>query len=622
MLHAATAETKNEIGAPIRHAAPFQRERHPPLPRHRASGSGAIGAPWHSGAAAVRPSQGGLLQRKCACGGTPGPTGECAACRAKRLGVQRKGGANTQASHEVAPPIVHDVLRSPSQPLDSPTRMLMESRFGQDFRNVRVHTGAEAGASARAIDSLAYTVGQTIVFGSGQYAPRTQPGLRLIAHELTHVVQQRGSGSPSGPLSIGPANDAHEMEADRAAERVLGGTRMAGRVRSIAPRIQRACGPAAIGSPSGCALLEGDVQGEPFLFRVGCDDFLTPPDSSSDEEARLRALAATLSSGDTITIHGFASSEGAQDFNEHLSCARAIKAQSVLSGTPIPLSIRIVAHGATAGSRRDRRSVVIDKQSAPPSPESQSPESTSTPANQPDAGPADGDAPEASTPDAGPTDAGPSRMAANGVCGPDVTAQIASALAGVRSAFAGWTPTQKNEACDAADKVLAGAADSWDILPLFRNCNGWILGYRPACATAGATPPCGSSVQVGSECYYSGTANYVLFGVMCKLCSDHLMATNPAEASRFTESEMLHLIDRYKGPGSIIGAGANFAMCQQWSRAGYQGWPSGGTPPSPGDKANCATTCPTPFTPPPVFVARWLPHLPPPSSSCASGGGR
>src|SRR5437588_6033013 len=81
------------------------------------------------------PSQTGLLQRKCACGGSPGVDGECAECRAKRLSLQRS--AAHPATPSAVPPIVHDVLRSSGQPLDVGTRAFMEPRFGHDFSNVR-----------------------------------------------------------------------------------------------------------------------------------------------------------------------------------------------------------------------------------------------------------------------------------------------------------------------------------------------------------------------------------------------------------------------------------------------------------------------------------------------------
>jgi Domain of unknown function (DUF4157) len=103
--------------------------------------------------------------------------------------IQREGGAG----ETVAPSIANEVLRLPSQPLDIETRAAMETRFGRDFSHVKIHSDTRSAESARAINALAYTLGRHIVFGRGQYAPETRVGQRLIAHELTHVVQQNNS---------------------------------------------------------------------------------------------------------------------------------------------------------------------------------------------------------------------------------------------------------------------------------------------------------------------------------------------------------------------------------------------------------------------------------------------
>src|SRR5215208_4516328 len=173
----------------------------------------------------LRPSQGGLLQRKCACGGTPGLDGECAECRQKRLSRQRHPTSQPEAA--AVPPIVHEVLRSSGQPLDPATRAFMEPRFGHDFGRVRVHTDARAAESTRAVNALAYTVSGDIVFGAGQYVPGTGAGRRVIAHELTHTIQQDGVGDTSpvqSPMSAAMAVDHEaESEAERAATDVTAG---------------------------------------------------------------------------------------------------------------------------------------------------------------------------------------------------------------------------------------------------------------------------------------------------------------------------------------------------------------------------------------------------------------
>lgn len=88
------------------------------------------------------------------------------------------------------PPLVEDVLRSPGQPLDVGTRTFMELRFGCDFGRVRVHADDRAADSAQSVAARAFTVGNNVVFGTAQHAPTTPEGRRLLAHELTHVVQQ------------------------------------------------------------------------------------------------------------------------------------------------------------------------------------------------------------------------------------------------------------------------------------------------------------------------------------------------------------------------------------------------------------------------------------------------
>ncbi len=163
-----------------------------------------------------------LLQRKCACGGTRGPSGECAECRKKQLQRDRMRSARTPQDALFAPPIVHEALRSPGQPLDAHTRAFMESRFGHDFAKVRVHNDSLAARSATEVHAQAYTVGQNIVFSRGAYTPSTTTGRALIAHELAHVVQQSSAYEPmaSSGLRIDPSVSA-ESDARDVARRVM-----------------------------------------------------------------------------------------------------------------------------------------------------------------------------------------------------------------------------------------------------------------------------------------------------------------------------------------------------------------------------------------------------------------
>ena len=165
----------------------------------------------------------GQLPRKCACGGIAGPTGECEECRRKRLSVERNA-ANLEGGKKTgfeAPSIVHEALNSPGQPLDGETRAFFEPRFGHDFGKVRVHTDRRAAESALAIHALAYTVGPNVVFAEGQFAPRTEAGKQLLAHELFHTLQQR-TAPPFEPLSVGGVSEHAESEAEHAAATISG----------------------------------------------------------------------------------------------------------------------------------------------------------------------------------------------------------------------------------------------------------------------------------------------------------------------------------------------------------------------------------------------------------------
>jgi hypothetical protein len=100
--------------------------------------------------------------------------------------------------------VVADGTSSGGAPLDSEVRAFMEPRFGRDFGHVRVHADASAARSARVVNAVAYTVGHHIVFGAGRYTPHSAEGRRLIAHELTHTIQQGRVGAPMIGRSIGP----------------------------------------------------------------------------------------------------------------------------------------------------------------------------------------------------------------------------------------------------------------------------------------------------------------------------------------------------------------------------------------------------------------------------------
>ena len=450
----------------------------------------------------------------------------------------------------------------------------MERRLGHDFGAVRVHTDAHAADSAAAVASLAYTVGNHVVVGRA--AMSGEQGRRVLAHELIHTIQQAGQPPGLGPLPVSHQSDPSEREAEHVAQMALSQAPTAN-VTSFAsvPALQRACGPSEIGSPPGCAERSGDIADfgatseDLFFFARDCDAMAV------GESARLADYVTRIRPEDTVTIDGFASEEGSAQFNMDLSCARARAAVDVLLAAGVaPSSLALYAHGATPGDRPIHRSVVI---------------TVTSPAQE------------------APTPRAPAE-APKFLCGPDVTSALASAVSDVGARFSALNMDDKVDNCLALVYALEGGLISWDIVELHNR--NWIWQqYRPPCASAGATPPCGETVQVGKECYYGGSPNYVVFGYMMRRCHEDYGGAYPAVSHVYTRSAMLETVDEYKGPGSILGEGSNWPTARAWAAAGYDGWPAGGTPPA-ADRPGCSPQCPTAFTTPGLH-ARWCPHIDP-----------
>ena len=180
-----------------------------------------------------------LVQRKCACGGVSKLGGQCSECEKDKLidgngsliqpklkigqpndkyeqeadrvadqvmamssntnisgtplRVQRLTGQATGGVDTTVPTSVDRMLASSGRPMNPVLQQDMGQRFGYDFSQIRIHTGSEADRSAQSINARAYTVGQHVVMADGQYAPNSSTGRRLLAHELTHTIQQRQS---------------------------------------------------------------------------------------------------------------------------------------------------------------------------------------------------------------------------------------------------------------------------------------------------------------------------------------------------------------------------------------------------------------------------------------------
>lgn len=304
----------------------------------------------------------GVLQRKCDCDRIRSVSTDCPECITRHSSSTPP--ESDRSSYMSEPSLINEVLQSPGQTLTPVTRGFMESRFGRNLSQVRVHTDSKAAKSAQSVNALAYTVGNNIAFDHGQYSPETINGKRLLAHELTHVLQQKSSQKPlQTKLALGGQTNAAERQADTTADAIVFGVgKVPNSFLAASPSIQRACTSATIGTPSGCVPDSPTfISGHPlFKFNRDCDDFAT------GEEANLISTVTGLPSTATIEVHGFASVDGDPTFNEHLSCARALKAKSVItSARPRGAGIaggrisNVSRHGPTPGPALDRRSVVI-----------------------------------------------------------------------------------------------------------------------------------------------------------------------------------------------------------------------------------------------------------------------
>ena len=126
---------------------------------------------------------------------------KCAECEEEEK-TQREADVDRVAA--TAELMVEEVMRSPGQPLDANTRAFFEPRFGFDFSRVRVHADMAAGHAADRLGAQAFTIGTHIAFALGRHEPQSAEGRRLLAHELTHVVQQGGGSRDVGPAAMGP----------------------------------------------------------------------------------------------------------------------------------------------------------------------------------------------------------------------------------------------------------------------------------------------------------------------------------------------------------------------------------------------------------------------------------
>ena len=241
------------------------------------------------------------------------------------------------------------------EPLDPSTRAFFEPRFGHDFGAVRVHTGPRAADSARSVSALAYTVGNEIVFGAGQYAPGGGSGRSLLAHELVHVVQQN-AGSPVQRKCS--ACDAEEKKLWRSPSDDLPPTSMA-----LGPRSTEDCGdPSVPDTGLNCDGTSKDGMGEVAstgggweLRNFDVDKHFIKPQHKDALTAIAPALKAFLNAnpGKQIKLTGEASTTEGECYNMRLSRRRARCVARALEGLGVPaFSLDVTWIGDREAERR------------------------------------------------------------------------------------------------------------------------------------------------------------------------------------------------------------------------------------------------------------------------------
>ena len=252
----------------------------------------------------------------------------------------RERASEGNARQGSAPSAVHQVIRSAGQSLDTDARAFLEPRFGHDFSRVRVHADERAAESARSLDASAYTVGRHIVFNREEYQPHTPQGRQLIAHELTHTIQQGNGFGEAVSLSTGTLTDTSEAEADVAAKAAVAGDHVAVPSRRSAG-IQRQPAPV---SPPHTDLAQ---SASPFLAAaagsVTIDGFVTgKADISSSNRTKLAATARTMQTlltkypGSTIRVIGHTDAVGKETDNQSLGQRRADSVEAALVEMGIP----------------------------------------------------------------------------------------------------------------------------------------------------------------------------------------------------------------------------------------------------------------------------------------------
>jgi outer membrane protein OmpA-like peptidoglycan-associated protein len=231
----------------------------------------------------------------------PGPMAPLSGSTSKRLEKESGQQPTPAPSHDS--PIQEAGSRG--QPLSESDRAFFESRLGQDLSGVRIHTDARSAAQAAELNARAFTLGQDVVFGAGQYAPQTDEGRGLLAHELTHTVQQ-------GSFAPGEATGATIMRTPKPGEP------LAERVSLSKSKVPE---PMVMRTPGG---------GIGATVYFGQDSFLL--DSANFKAVEELGEALRFMSRPTVIVDGHASTEGTEEYNLDLSRSRRLLVIGILKG--------------------------------------------------------------------------------------------------------------------------------------------------------------------------------------------------------------------------------------------------------------------------------------------------
>lgn len=201
-----------------------------------------------------------------------------------------------------------DRSRGDGQPLEQGVRQRMRETTGYDLEDVRVHTDAEAGEINRQLDARAFTTGQDIFFGEGQYNPHSSDGQELIAHETTHVIQQRQGkvqGAQGRGMRVNAPGDLHEQQADAVAKKI------------VAPGSE-------IGRQDVSAGTTGAVQRQDIDEEMGAAKAVQRQDLEEDLGA-----AKVIQRQDLEEELGAAKAVQRQDLEKELGAAKAVQRQDI-----------------------------------------------------------------------------------------------------------------------------------------------------------------------------------------------------------------------------------------------------------------------------------------------------